>query len=100
MRRRRIQVGCDFTYQSAIDTPVVFQVQPRGSAPVDPDAYVVVDHERWSVQPSMELHSYTDLYGNPCARAVLPAGRSSVGYHATADVPDATEDAEIGRAHV
>ncbi len=94
--RRRIQVGCDFTYLSAIDTPVVFQVQPRGSAPVDPEEYVVVDHERWSVQPPMELHSYTDLYGNPCARAVLPAGRSNVGYHALADVPDATEDADCG----
>ena len=53
-----------------------------------------MDHERWSVQPPMELRSYTDLYGNPCARAVLPAGRSSVGYHAVADVPDATEDAD------
>jgi transglutaminase-like putative cysteine protease len=46
----------------------------------------------------MELRSYTDLYGNPCARAVLPAGRSSFGYHAIADVPDATEDADSGAA--
>ena len=44
----------------------------------------------------MALRSYTDLYGNPCARAVLPAGRSSFGYHAVADVPDATEDADPG----
>ena len=90
MRQRRIAVGCDFTYLAAIDTPVVLQVQPRGSA------YVDVDDERWSVQPPMELRSYTDLYGNPCARAVLPAGRSSVGYHAVAGVPDATEDADSG----
>ena len=91
MRRRRIQVGCDFTYLAAIDTPVVFQVRPRGSADV-------VDGRTSGgrVQPAMELHSYTDLYGNPCARAVLPAGRSSVGYHAMADVPDATEDADPG----
>jgi transglutaminase-like putative cysteine protease len=106
MRQRRVQVGCDFTYLAAIDTPVVFQVQPRWAAPVVsdrpvvldkpvvPDEYVVVDHERWSVQPLMELRRYTDLYGNPCARAVLPAGRSSVGYHAVAGVPDATEDAD------
>ena len=92
MKRRRIEVGCDFTYLAAIDTPVVFQVQPCGSA------YVGLDHERWSVQSPMKLHSYTDLYGNPCARAVLPAGRSSVGYHAVADVPDATEDADSGAA--
>src|SRR5580700_7745377 len=100
MRRRRIQVGCDFTYLAAIDTPVVFQVQPRGSAPAVPGEpgdggdNVVVDDERWSLRPQMKLRSYTDLYGNPCARAVLPAGRSSVGYHAVASVPDATEDAD------
>jgi transglutaminase-like putative cysteine protease len=94
MKRRRIEVGCDFTYRAAIDTPVVFQVQPRGSAPVVPGEDVGLDHERWSVQPPIKLHSYTDLYGNPCARAVLPAGRSSVGYHAIADVPDAIEDAD------
>ena len=104
MRRRRIQVGCDFTYLAAIDTPVVFQVQPRGSASVVPGEPVVVgedvvvDHERWSVQPRLELRGYTDLYGNPCTRAVLPAGRCSVGYHAIADVPDATEDADSGAA--
>ena len=103
MRRRRIQVGCDFTYLAAIDTPVVFQVQPRGSAAAAPGepgdgGDVAVDHEGWSLRPQLELRSYTDLYGNPCARAVLPAGRSSVGYHAIADVPDATEDADEGAA--
>ena len=88
MRRRHIQVGCDFTYLAAIDTPVVFQVQPRAAG------HMALEGERWSAQPAMELRSYTDLYGNPCARAVLPAGRSSVGYHAVAAVPDATEDAD------
>ena len=85
-------MGCDFTYLAAIDTPVVFQVQPRASA------QVTLDGVRWSSQPRMELRSYTDLYGNPCTRAVLPAGRSSVGYHAVAGVPDATEDADTGAA--
>ena len=92
MRRRHIQVGCDFTYLAAIGTPVVFQVQPRATAPV------TLDGVHWSSQPPMELRSYTDLYGNPCTRAVLPAGRSSVGYHAVATVPDATEDADTGAA--
>ena len=42
----------------------------------------------------MAIRGYTDIYGNPCARAVLPAGRSSFGYSALAAVPDATEDAD------
>ncbi len=87
MEPRRIRVGCEFTYQAEIDTPAIFQVQP------DPSPYVAVEHEQWASEPSMAIHRYTDLYGNPCARAVLPAGRSSFQYHAVIVVPDATEDA-------
>jgi transglutaminase-like putative cysteine protease len=88
MGRRRIRIGCDFTYLAGIDTPVIFQVQPSWTS------YVVAEVEQWSAQPPMAIRNYTDLYGNPCARAVLPAGRSSFSYRAVADVPDATEDAD------
>jgi transglutaminase-like putative cysteine protease len=83
---RRIQIGCDFTYVAAVSTPVIFQVRPGESAGV------AVDREQWSSEPAMAIHCYTDLYGNPCTRAVLPAGRSKFGYHAVATVPDAAED--------
>ena len=85
---RRIRVGCEFTYVAAIDTPVIFQVQPRKSSAVG------IQHEQWSSEPPMTIRGYTDLYGNLCARAVLPAGRSSLSYEAMAAVPDATEDAD------
>lgn len=88
MTWRRIGVGCVFTYVAEIDTPVIFQVQPR------PSACLAIEQERWLPEPSMAIHGYTDLYGNPCTRAVLPAGRSSFGYSAVAAVPDATEDAD------
>jgi transglutaminase-like putative cysteine protease len=42
----------------------------------------------------MALRGYTDLYGNPCLRAVLPAGRSSFRYQALAVVPDRTEEVD------
>jgi transglutaminase-like putative cysteine protease len=87
MAPRRIRLGCDFTYVAEIDTPVIFQVQPSAS----PD--VTVERERWLSEPPMAVHGYADLYGNPCARAVLPAGRSSFRYEAVAAVADATEDA-------
>ena len=45
----------------------------------------------------MPLHGYTDLYGNPCTRVVLPAGRPRFRYQAAATVPDATEDADERR---
>ncbi|MCW2935129.1 MAG: transglutaminase domain protein [Actinomycetia bacterium] len=88
MKQRRIQIGCDFTYMAAVDTPVIFQVRPGESAGL------ALDDEQWPSQPLMAIRRYTDLYGNPCTRAVLPAGRSSFGYHAVATVPDATEDAD------
>jgi transglutaminase-like putative cysteine protease len=88
MASRRIRVGCDFTYVAAIDTPVIFQVQPG------PCAQVAVEREQWSPEPPMAIRGYTDLYSNPCARTVLPAGRSRFRYDAVAVVPDATEDAD------
>jgi transglutaminase-like putative cysteine protease len=94
MMARRIKVGCEFSYAAAIDTPVVFQVRPGESAQVK------IEAEWWSSDPSMAIHGYTDLYGNPCARAVLPAGRSSFGYHALTVVPDEAEAADLSAPEV
>jgi transglutaminase-like putative cysteine protease len=88
MMQRRIRIGCDFTFVAAVNTPVIFQVRPGESAGL------AVDGEQWSSQPAMAIRCYTDLYGNPCTRAVLPAGRSRFGYHAVATVPDAAENAD------
>jgi transglutaminase-like putative cysteine protease len=88
MGTRRIQIGCEFVYQAEIDTPAVFHVRPIGSAEI------TVEDERWLSKPHMAVRDYTDLYGNPGIRAILPAGRSSFGYEAVAKVPDATEDAD------
>jgi hypothetical protein len=88
MEIRRVVVGCVFEYSAEIPTPTVFQVQPLGSAPV------TVVREQFSIEPAADSHRYTDLYGNPCLRLVLPAGGSSFRYEALVDVPDATEDAD------
>ena len=83
MDMRRVRVGCEFVYVAAVDTPAVFQIEPRDAAPVS------LARQEWSTEPELRIRHYTDLYGNPCTRAVLPAGRSSFGYHAVASVPDA-----------
>src|SRR6266540_3192441 len=85
---RRVRVGCEFVYVAAIDTPTVLQVEPRNAAPVS-----LVQRE-WSGQPRVHVRRYADLYGNPCVRLVLPAGRCVLRYDALALVPDATEDAD------
>jgi transglutaminase-like putative cysteine protease len=86
---RRVRVGCEFIYTADIDTPSVFQVEPRNAA-----APVRVTARGWSVQPPARIRRYEDLYGNPCVRLVLPAGRCRVRFDAVVLVPDAPEDAD------
>jgi len=85
---RRLRVGCEFVHQSETDVPAVFQVEPLSDQKVD-----LID-ERWSLEPDGPTHVYTDLYGNPCRRLIMPAGRSVISYQATVIAPDATEDVD------
>ncbi len=83
-----MRVGCEFTFAADVPTPAIFQVQPSVSPTFLRHA------ETWSSTPELSLHSYDDLYGNPCTRVVLPAGQSTFRYEAVGDVPDAEEDAD------
>ena len=78
---RRLRVGCEFVHQSETDVPAVFQVEPLSDQKVD-----LID-ERWSLEPDEPTHVYTDLYGNPCRRLIMPAGRSVISYQASCDRP-------------
>lgn len=91
---RRLTLGCDFTYEAAVPTPTIFQVQPRSSP------WASVRSESWSSTPEMALRSYSDLYDNPCTRVVLPAGTSSFRYTAEVDVPDAVEDVDLSAREI
>src|SRR5260370_40688001 len=53
-----------------------------------------LEGRRRASEPAVEARGYTDLYGNPCVRTVLLAGRSRFRYQAVAVVPDATEEAD------
>ena len=85
---RRLRIGCEFVYRAEIPTPTVFQVQPLAA----PD--VSVADEEWSFEPELDVRRYTDLYGNPCLRTVLPSGSSVLRYAAHATVPDAVDDGD------
>jgi transglutaminase-like putative cysteine protease len=86
--QRHVRVGCEFVYVAEVPTPSVFQVQPRPESPV-----AVVKAET-TVDPDVPVRSYVDLYGNPCQRLVVPAGRSVFRYDATVAVPDAPEPSD------
>jgi transglutaminase-like putative cysteine protease len=82
---RLVDVGCEFRYSAQIPTPAVFQVRPLDQAAVP------VRNATTSIDPDTAVRSYTDVYGNPCQRLVIPAGRSTFRYDALVEVPDATE---------
>ncbi|MCS7481831.1 transglutaminase family protein [Umezawaea endophytica] len=86
MGDRRLRIGCEFTYEAAIRTPTVFQVQAND------EPRVKVLSEEWRIDPEVDSHGYRDLYDNPCLRVVLPQGMSTLTYEALAVVPDAVED--------
>jgi hypothetical protein len=67
---RRVRVGCEFVHTAEIDTPAVFQIEPQDTAPIG------IARQQWSLEPQVRTRHYTDLYGNPCVRVILPAGRS------------------------
>ena len=90
MKTRRLLVGCSFSYQAAVPTPVIFQVQPVSAG------LVTISADQWWSDPAIAIQGYTDLYGNPCTRAVLPAGRSTFAFQAIAEVPDVAEEADPG----
>lgn len=86
---RRVRIGCEFVHEAQVPTPAVFQVQPRDESPVS------LARQEWSSTPTTPSRRYIDLYGNPCLRLILPAGRSVLRYDAVAVVPDATEDVNL-----
>jgi hypothetical protein len=53
---RRVRVGCQFVYVAEIDSPTVFQVEPRNTASV------TLAEQGWSSQPWVRVRRYTDLY--------------------------------------
>jgi transglutaminase-like putative cysteine protease len=91
---RHLQVGCEFRYDAAIETPAVFQVQPYEAGPA------TVMRQAWETTPELTRHGYTDLYGNGCQRLNLPAGSSTVRYDALVSVPDATEEVDLDAPEV
>ena len=66
---------------AAVDTPAVFQVEPLDATPVS------LARREWSTEPEVRIRHYTDLYGNPCTRVMLPAGCSTLRFGASALVP-------------
>lgn len=93
---RTLAIGCDFGYSAVAPTPVVFQVIPRSDPGVAQLEQVQLSDQTWATTGDLPYSDYIDLYGNPCRRLVLPAGDTTVSYHATAVVADELDEADPG----
>jgi transglutaminase-like putative cysteine protease len=85
---RTLKIGCEFVHQSRFPVPAIFQVEPVS------DQHAELVDATWSFDPDTESRTYHDLYGNPCRRLTIGAGRSVISYDATMIVPDAVEEAD------
>lgn len=75
-------MGCEFKYDVSAPTVATVQVRPRS------DASHQLVTESWSTQPSVPIDEYSDFYGNPVKRLVMPAGQLILRYDAVVAVPD------------
>lgn len=84
----RLDVGCTFAFETAASIPAVFLVRPAAAGPQR------IVTERWSCDPDVPFHDYTDLYGNLCRRVTLPPGNPVLTYDATVEIVDALDPAD------
>jgi transglutaminase-like putative cysteine protease len=78
----KLRVGCEFLYDVSAATPVTVQVRPRS------DSSHKLVSETWSTTPEVPLDEYSDFYGNPVKRFVMPVGPLVLRYDALCTVPD------------
>jgi transglutaminase-like putative cysteine protease len=77
-----LRVGCEFNYDVSGPTVATVQVRPRS------DARHQLVTETWATQPPVPIDEYSDLYGNPIKRLVMPQGDLLLRYDAVVAVPD------------
>jgi transglutaminase-like putative cysteine protease len=77
-----LRVGCEFSYDASAATPVTVQVRPRS------DSSHQLVTETWSTKPPVPVDEYSDIYGNPVKRFVMPPGPVVLSYDAICAVPD------------
>lgn len=78
----RLRVGCEFKYDVSSPTVATVQVRPRS------DAFHQLVTESWTTLPAVPIDEYSDFYGNPVKRLVMPRGDLSLRYDAQVVVQD------------
>ncbi|HEX2909593.1 MAG TPA: transglutaminase family protein [Chloroflexia bacterium] len=76
----KVRIGCDFTYESDGETPMIFLVRPR-----EQYNHTLLEETRL-VEPEIAIHQYFDHAGNCFWRLTAPEGKLRLFYDAVAQV--------------
>jgi transglutaminase-like putative cysteine protease len=81
----RVRVGCEFIYELAVPTPMLFLVRPR-----ELGLHRLLAETR-TIEPAISTHDFVDAFGNHLWRLSAPAGPLRLRYDALAEVPPAPD---------
>lgn len=81
----RVRVGCEFTFASEFETPMIVIVRAQ------PDYHDRVVNEVRVFDPAIPVEEYHDMFGNLVWRFVAPVGELRLCYDALVDVPAAAD---------
>lgn len=91
---REVRVGCEFAFQVPVPVAGIVQVEPR----TGPGQQLL--EATMTTAPTIGRTAYTDAYGNPCSRVLLPAGPFALRYDARFAVPDTVDDVDLDAPQV
>ena len=75
-----LHVTCEFSFEVAVTTPMVFMLRPRSS----PTQWVA--GEEYRLTPPVQVVEYADGFGNLCQRLVAPVGEFQINTAADVQV--------------
>jgi len=89
-----VRVGCNLTYETTVQTPVLFVLKPRL------EGRVFVIQEKLSFGIAQPLYEYQDSHGNITYRATFLPGRNIIQHDALVAVSSLPDSREISGAIV
>lgn len=81
----KITVSCDLSFDICVPTPFIFMLRPRSGA------HQWVCWDQYTLDPIVDVHEFTDDYGNLCQRLLAPEGSFSLSVGAELIVPDSVD---------
>ncbi|MEO8614042.1 MAG: transglutaminase family protein, partial [Luteolibacter sp.] len=73
---------CQLSYQTTENVAVIFMLRPRTGM-----AQSII-HEEFSIDPSVPILEFTDVFGNLCQRTTMPAGEFQISVKYRVEVAD------------